>query len=82
MRLYLTLVLMVWPIIGKAQDQMNEEEQKALEFVTKSEGELEKVAQNFIVLAWAYDSNITDYNEKRKLDYEVHLIKNAQRMAI
>jgi uncharacterized HAD superfamily protein len=55
----------------KAQMPLNEEEQKALQFVTKSEAQLEKVTQNYIALEWAYESNITDYNEKRKLEYKV-----------
>jgi hypothetical protein len=80
MRLCLTLVLMMMallPIISKAQSpvgnaQMNVEERQALTFVTKFEAELEKATQKYSDIQWAYATNITDYNEKNQLEYQVY----------
>jgi hypothetical protein len=58
-------------IIGKAQAPLNREERKALQFVTKSEAELEMVIHNYSNLLWAYSTNITDYNEKKQTEYQV-----------
>ncbi len=54
--------------------RFNDEERKADQFVTRAEAELEKAAQEYTVISWAYATNITDYNEKRSLDYQVKMI--------
>ncbi len=55
--------------VGSAK--YNSEERKALEFVNDAEAQIEKAAQEYTVLQWAYTSNIMDYNEKRSLEYQV-----------
>ncbi len=46
------------------------EEQKAEEFVARAEKELIENTRKATVIEWAYYTNITDHNEKAKLDYQ------------
>ena len=45
--------------------------QKAFEFVTRAEKELHEAAKKYTVIEWAYATNITDYNEKKRLEFQV-----------
>jgi hypothetical protein len=49
----------------------NAEERKANRFIEKAEAELLKNTERQTFVEWAYESNITDHNEKIKLDYQV-----------
>ena len=48
--------------------------QKAFEFVEKAEAELSEAAKKAVEIEWNYATNITDENEKIKLDYTVSKI--------
>ena len=47
------------------------EKASAENFVKMAEAELHEARKILRVIEWAYDSNITDYNEKRKLENKV-----------
>ncbi len=52
---------------------LNAEERKVARFIERAESELWANTQKHTIVEWAYESNITDHNEKRKLDYQVRL---------
>ncbi len=47
------------------------EEVKVAEFIAKAEADLWKDTQIATEIEWAYESNITDHNEKMRLEKEV-----------
>jgi hypothetical protein len=49
----------------------NAEERKADRFIEKAEAEMLNNAERHTFIEWAYSSNITDHNEKIKLDSQV-----------
>ena len=54
------------------QDEVNNEiELKALEFVNSAEEELQKLVTKGSDLAWAYNTNISDYNEEKQNEFKV-----------
>ena len=56
------------------QDEVNNEiELKALEFVNSAEEELQKLGTKGSDLAWAYNTNISDYNEEKQNEFKVKL---------
>ena len=55
------------------QDEVNEIEQKALEFVKSAEEKLQELSVEGSDLAWAYNTNITDYNEEKQKEFKVSL---------
>ena len=54
-------------------DEVNEIEQKALEFVKSAEEKLQELSVEGSDLAWAYNTNITDYNEEKQKEFKVSL---------
>ena len=40
-------------------------------FIERAENELEQNTIKATFIEWAYESNITDHNEKKKLDHQV-----------
>lgn len=57
-----------------ASSQYNVEEARAAEFIAKAEQELWDNAVIATEIEWAYESNITDHNEKIKLKQQVRVI--------
>ena len=55
------------------EDEVNEIEQKALEFVKSAEEKLQKLSVEGSDLAWAYNTNISDYNEEKQNEFKVKL---------
>ena len=56
------------------QDEVNNEiELKALEFVNSAEEELQKLVTKGSDFAWAYNTNISDYNEEKQSEFKVRL---------
>ncbi len=51
-------------------EPLSPEEQRAAAFVTKAEEELLENARQATLVEWAYYTNITDHNEKVRLDYQ------------
>ena len=43
----------------------------SLRFIDRAEEELEQNTIKAVFIEWAFESNITDHNEKIKLDYQV-----------
>ena len=54
-----------------AVENLNAEEKRAAEFLEGAESELLASTQKQTFIEWAYQSNITDHNEKVKLQYQV-----------
>ncbi len=50
------------------------EEDKAREFIERAEKESEEIAQQYVVISWAYNTNITDENEKKKKEFQVRTL--------
>ena len=48
-------------------------EERVAKFITQAEAELWKLTQKHTVVEWAYASNITDHNEKEKLEFQASL---------
>ena len=62
--------------VAKAQSPLesaswNAEERKVSRFLARAENELMVNAEKHTFVEWAYESNITDHNEKKKLAYQV-----------
>ena len=53
-----------------SDEYRNEEEIRLSKFIDKAEAELWKNAQKSVLIEWAYESNITDHNEKVKLAHQ------------
>ena len=64
----LTVTLAQHPV-GTANN-WNVEERRVSKFIQDAESQLWKNAQKATVIEWAYESNITDHNEKVKLEYQ------------
>ena len=47
-------------------------------FIDKAEKELEQNAIKYVFISWAYKTNITDHNEKIKLDFQVRKYRVSQ----
>ena len=58
--------------VGSAQ--WNSEENRVAKFIDDAEQRLLENAEKHTFVEWAYESNITDHNEKIKLRYQVGLI--------
>ena len=50
---------------------MNSEEEKATTFLEDAEEQLRMMTEKSIFIEWAYESNINDENEKKKLQFQV-----------
>ena len=50
---------------------MNSEEEKASTFLEDAEEQLRMMTEKSIFIEWAYESNINDENEKKKLQFQV-----------
>ena len=50
---------------------MNSEEEKAATFLEDAEEQLRMMTEKSIFIEWAYESNINDENEKKKLQFQV-----------
>ncbi len=55
------------------------EERRAAEFVARAEEELLRDTQKATIVAWAYYTNITDHNEKARLEYQVRMCNQTMR---
>ncbi len=64
----LSLALAQHPLT--AHDNYNEVEAAAASFINRAENELHGLAQDHTLVEWAYESNITDHNEKVKLAFK------------
>ena len=51
--------------------QYNPEEEKAATFLVKAEEELRDISEQQTFIEWAFESNINDENEKKKLEFQV-----------
>ena len=51
--------------------QLNSEEEKATTFLEDAEEQLRMMTEKSIFIEWAYESNINDENEKKKLQFQV-----------
>ena len=60
--------------ISNAAFLLNSEEIKVKEFIESAENELLVNKENYIFKRWAYESNITDYNEQVLLEAEVWIL--------
>ena len=69
----LFLVLIHVALSLPLQDEVNEIEQSALEFVNSAELELQLLSIRGTDLAWAHNNNITDYNEEKQNEFKVKL---------
>ena len=54
-----------------ASGQLNAEEVRVKRFIDRAEVELLKNAEESTFIEWAYSSNITDHNEKVKVEQQV-----------
>ena len=49
-----------------------------LRFINRAEKELEQETVKSIFVEWAFESNITDHNEKNKLAQQVRIISKVE----
>jgi hypothetical protein len=52
---------------------LNPEEEKAAAFIVDAEEQLRDTAEKHTFIEWAYESNINDENEKKKLEFQVFI---------
>lgn len=72
------VLLFIWTLLALAKAnhplasaQWNEVETQASNFIDRAEKELHAAAIKHTFIEWNYESNITDHNEKIKLEYQV-----------
>jgi hypothetical protein len=51
--------------------QFNPEEERVVAFLVEAEEELRNANEQFQFIDWAYSTNITDENEKKKTEFQV-----------
>ena len=66
--LLVNLSLAASPLGSAKQSQ---EETEAYAFLEQAEKELHESAKKYTIIEWAYASNITDYNEEKRKEYNV-----------
>ena len=62
------LALAASPLGSAKQSQ---EETEAYSFLEEAEKELHEAAKKYTNIEWAYASNITDYNEEKRKEFNV-----------
>ena len=72
----LALLIFISNVFGVPQSPVGtaKSSQKAFDFVTKAEAEFKEASIKASHIEWAYATNITDANEKKKLEYQVSFV--------